>query len=220
MANQITPLSYANTFGDWVTTTNNVLAETNDLGANNYTKNTGSFIINSAGTGLQIANNAIVQGSFQVSGVGSSATIQNDLTVSQGTINAGNTTGLGLKVDGIANIANLQITGTGLNNAGDPSLYVANNTLLNGNVTLANNLVVGGNTRVANLTSNTWIITPLAHTITSYTTTLFANGVLNAASANVVGLLDAGSARIATIIANTSLVGGTITYRWYRTHYP
>jgi hypothetical protein len=33
MANQITPLSYANTFGDWVVTTNNVLAETNDLQA-------------------------------------------------------------------------------------------------------------------------------------------------------------------------------------------
>lgn len=31
MANQITPLSYANTFGDWVTTTNSVLAETNDM---------------------------------------------------------------------------------------------------------------------------------------------------------------------------------------------
>jgi hypothetical protein len=34
---------------------------------------------------------------------------------------------------------------------------------------------------------------------------------LNAGSANVIGLLDAGSARIATITANTSLVGGTIT---------
>ena len=37
------------------------------------------------------------------------------------------------------------------------------------------------------------------------------NTQLNAGSANVIGLLDAGSARIDTIIANTSLVSGTIT---------
>ena len=96
MANQITPLNYANTFGDWVTTTNSVLAETNDIGANNYTKNTGSFIINSSGTGLQVANNALVQGSFQVTGTGSSVTVQNGLTVStQGFIYVANNTGIG-----------------------------------------------------------------------------------------------------------------------------
>ena len=49
MANQITPLSYANTFGDWVVTTNKVLAETNDLQANNYTKDAGTLLINSSG---------------------------------------------------------------------------------------------------------------------------------------------------------------------------
>ena len=176
MANQITPLNYANTFADWVNTTNSVLSETNDIGANNYTKNSGTFTIASSGTGLSVANNAIVAGSFQVAGVGSSATVQNNLTVSLGTVFAANATGLGLNVAGIANVANLQIVGTGLNNAGGPSLYVANNTLLNGNTTLANNLVVGGNTRVANLTSNTWIVSPLAHHTTTYSTTLTANG--------------------------------------------
>ena len=107
MANQITPLSYANTFGDWVVTTNQVLAETNDIGANNYTKNTGTFIINSSGTGLQVANNTIIQGQLQVTGTGSSAVVQNDLTVSLGVIRAANTTfnasgSLGLRVDGAA----------------------------------------------------------------------------------------------------------------------
>jgi len=81
MSNQIVPLGYANTFGDWVVTTNKILAETNDIGANNYTKDSGTFIINSSGTGLLVKNDAIVQGAFTVAGVGSSASVQNDLTV-------------------------------------------------------------------------------------------------------------------------------------------
>ena len=116
MANQIIPLSFANTFGDWVVTTNKVLAETNDLQANTYTKDSGTLLINSSGTGLQVANNALIQGQFSVAGTGSSAVIQNNLTVTVGTIQAANNTGLGLLVSGIANIANLQIIGTGLNN--------------------------------------------------------------------------------------------------------
>ena len=277
MANHITPIDNANTFGDWVNTTNKVLAETNDLQANNYTKNSGTLIISSTGTGLQVANDAIIQGAFSVTGTGSGASIQNNLTVVLGTIQAANSIGLGLKVDGVANIANLQIMGTGLgNNNLRPALYVANTTLLNGNVTLSNNIVVGGNTRVANLFSNTTITAPTSYTTDSFTQTLVANLAINTASANVSGAvnanfisansyvntaqiyassqiyagsvnsnshitttdvfstrvltgtvtantqlntgsanvvngLDAGSARIGTIIANTSLVGGTIT---------
>jgi hypothetical protein len=61
--------------------TNKILAETNDIGANNYIKDSGTFTINSSGTGLLIKNDAIVQGVFTVPGTGSSATVQNDLTV-------------------------------------------------------------------------------------------------------------------------------------------
>ena len=90
MANQITPLNYANTFGDWLVTTNSVLAETNDIGINNYTKDSGTFTISSSGIGLQVVNNSLFQGVLTVSGTGSSALIQNSLTV-QGTILATNT---------------------------------------------------------------------------------------------------------------------------------
>ena len=105
MANQITPLTNANTFGDWVVTTNQVLAETNDIGANNYTKSNGTFLINSSGTGLQVANNALIQGTLTVSGTGSSAVVQNQMTV-QGSIYASNTVAgvTALKVDGMANV--------------------------------------------------------------------------------------------------------------------
>ena len=81
MSNQVVPLGYANTFGDWVVTTNKILAETNDIGANTYIKESGTFTINSTGTGLLVKNDAIVQGAFTVAGIGSSATVQNDLTV-------------------------------------------------------------------------------------------------------------------------------------------
>ena len=161
MANQITPLSYANTFGDWVVTTNQVLAETNDIGANNYTKNTGTFIVNSSGTGLQVANNVIIQGQLQVTGTGSSAVVQNDLTVSSGVLRAANTTfnpsgSLGLRVDGAANVANLFVTGTGVDAKG-LALVVSNSATVGANVRIADGLIVGGNTRVANLISNTWV---------------------------------------------------------------
>jgi hypothetical protein len=110
MSNQVVPLGYANTFGDWVVTTNKVLAETNDIGANNYIKDSGTFTINSSGTGLLVKNDAIVQGVFTVAGTGSSASVQNDLTV-QRQLYLSNT-GTSLLANGTANIlGNLLVGG-------------------------------------------------------------------------------------------------------------
>ena len=110
MSNQVVPLGYANTFGDWVVTTNKVLAETNDIGANNYIKDSGTFTINSSGTGLLVKNDAIVQGAFTVAGTGSSASVQNDLTV-QRQLYLSNT-GTSLLANGTANIlGNLLVGG-------------------------------------------------------------------------------------------------------------
>ena len=110
MSNQVLPLGYANTFGDWVVTTNKILAETNDIGANNYIKDSGTFTINSSGTGLIVKNDAIVQGVFTVAGAGSSATIQNDLTVGRQLYLSN--TGNSLLANGTANIlGNLLVGG-------------------------------------------------------------------------------------------------------------
>jgi hypothetical protein len=81
MANTVTLLSYANTFGDWVVTTNNLARENNDFAANNFIKPTGTLYLNAPTLGLQVANNAVVGGALQVIGTGSSASIQNSLTV-------------------------------------------------------------------------------------------------------------------------------------------
>jgi hypothetical protein len=110
MSNQVVPLGYANTFGDWVVTTNKILAETNDIGANNYIKDSGTFTINSSGTGLLVKNDAIVQGVFTVAGAGSSATVQNDLTVGRQLYLSN--TGTSLLANGTANIlGNLLVGG-------------------------------------------------------------------------------------------------------------
>ena len=134
MANQIPSLGLANTFGDWIVTTNSVLKETNYLGANNYTKDSGTLIIQSSGTGLQVANDALVQGSFSVSGTGSSATIQNNLTVTQGQIRASNPATMGLRVDGSTNV--------------------------NGVVAFGSTITVLGNARVLGVNANSYITSP------------------------------------------------------------
>ena len=73
MANTVTILSYANTFGDWIVTTNALVKENDDLAANNYVKTSGTLYLNDATLGLQVANTAIIAGQLQVSGIGSSA---------------------------------------------------------------------------------------------------------------------------------------------------
>jgi hypothetical protein len=109
MSNQVVPLGYANTFGDWIVTSNKTLAETNDIGANNYIKDSGTFTINSSGTGLLVKNDAIVQGIFTVAGTGSSATVQNDLTVGRQLYLTNTSTSL--LANGTANILGNTIVG-------------------------------------------------------------------------------------------------------------
>ena len=136
MANTVSILSYANTFGDWIVTTNALAKENNDLAANNYIKPTGTLYLNSPTLGLQVANVAIIQGQLQVQGTGSSAYIQNNLRVDQ-QVYFTNTT-LSLVASGQANVGGLLLakgSGTGLN--------------------VSNNVIIGGNTSIAGFTSIT-----------------------------------------------------------------
>ena len=74
-------LSYANTFSDWVVSTNGLLQQNNDLAANNFTKPSGTLFLGDGSLGLQVNTAAIVAGAFQVQGTGSTAYIQNQLRV-------------------------------------------------------------------------------------------------------------------------------------------
>jgi hypothetical protein len=60
MANTVNILSYNNTFGDLVAQQNLAASELNTLGANNYTKNTGTLYLAGLGTGLSVTNTAIL----------------------------------------------------------------------------------------------------------------------------------------------------------------
>jgi hypothetical protein len=146
MANTVSLLSYANTFGDWVVTTNALVGENNSLATNNFIKQTGTLYLNEPTLGLQVANNAIIAGALQVQGTGSSAYVQNNLRV-DGTSYLTNSS-LSLVTTGQANIG-----GPLLAQASGNALQVANNALIGGSLTINQNEFVGGTLTVTNDTT-------------------------------------------------------------------
>ena len=195
MANTVSLLSYANTFGDWVVTTNALVKENNNLAANNYIKSTGTLYLSDPTLGLQVANNAIVAGQLQVQGIGSSAYIQNNLRVDtqvyfQNTI-------LGLTNSGQANINGLLIAqgpGTGL--------YVANTANIGGTLNVVGATSLGNTLSVTNATTlnNTLAVTGISTFTSNVTAQNYVNvsqdvnainfngtGTVNSYGLNVIG---------------------------------
>jgi hypothetical protein len=58
MANTVSVLNFTNTFGDLLAQQNIIAKELNNLGANNYTKDSGTLYVNGIGTGLSVTNTA------------------------------------------------------------------------------------------------------------------------------------------------------------------
>ena len=191
MANTVNILSYANTFGDWVVTTNAVVKENNDLAANNYIKPTGTLYLNSPTLGLQVANNAIVAGQLQVQGVGSSAYVQNNLRVDQqayfqnttlslvasGQANIGGpllalSSGVGLAVSNnttIGGTLNVSGTSTLANTDVNGKITVSGQSVLTGNVTGVDSMIVYNDIRSKNITANTLLTVPTANILADAT---------------------------------------------------
>lgn len=209
MANTVSILSYANTFGDWVVTTNSLVKENNDFAANNYVKPTGTLYLNAPILGLQVANNAVIAGGLQVQGTGSSAYVQNNLTVG----------GLGIIANG--SFSNVNVTGTGT------SLVVSNNATIGGQVTantlnlvlngsVAGNVTVGGFLSTGSLliTGNASYInaniTGNANTVNNgvYLTGSYANPswITSIANTKITGVITSSQ------IANTAVAAGSYTY--------
>ena len=148
MANTVSLLSYANTFGDWVVATNFLIQQNNNITANSYIKSSGTLYLNDSSLGLQVANGAVFAGALQVQGTGSSAYVQN-----------------GLSVGGLATFLNTtqSITTSGPVTTGgqlfasgaNTGLYVANNATVNGTLTVNQNNNVTGNLNVVGVTNLT-----------------------------------------------------------------
>ena len=82
MANTVPILSYANTFSDWYVVTNALSQENNILAKGDYTKDSGTlYLSETTQNSLQSNGNIVVQKQLLVEGLGSSATVQNNLTV-------------------------------------------------------------------------------------------------------------------------------------------
>jgi len=207
MANTVTSLSYANTFGHWLTSTNALIAENNALAKDNYVKDSGTIYL-SEGTlnALQSNGNVIVQKVLSVQGVGSYAVVQNDLTVQrQGLFT---NTELSLTASGNVQIDKvLTVSGLGyglrvVNDAEvDGNLYVGGDLDLNilearqkvntstlsvTGSTFTNRLQANNQVVTDVLTANSSIFTSRLQSNTSITTTeIQANTVINAATISI-----------------------------------
>lgn len=204
MANTVSILSYANTFGDWVVTTNSLVKENNDFAANNYIKPTGTLYLNAPTLGLQVANNAIIAGGLQVQGTGSSGYIQNNF-----------------RVDGISTIAGSNIVTANVTGSGT-ALSVSNNASVAGVLT-TNALTVSNNATVAgNVSAMAFFITGsgsgLMNTNITGNATTVNNGIyLTGSYANPTWITSLANTKItgvvtATQIANTAVAAGAYTY--------
>jgi cytoskeletal protein CcmA (bactofilin family) len=182
MANTVSILSYANTFGDWVVNTNKLANEINTLGSGNYTKDTGILVLNGVGTGLQVSNNALFTSNVNITGVGQALQVTNDAIIS-GNLYANQIITLGGITANSVTINTINITSTA-NVGGD--LGVTGNTYIDGN------LIVTGNTNltIENVSMDEIVAGNLVvnGTISGNGVTLLQSDILSAALALSVAL--------------------------------
>ena len=210
MANNVSILSYANTFGDWVINTNQLANEIDTLGKGNYTKDTGLLTINSPGTGLQVSNNSLFTGNVLISGTGQALQVTHDAIISGNLAVGGNVTFSGFEVD----YNDITSNTIHANTVTIKSSVLGTSNLLNvaSDLVVSGNLVVGGNTTISgfeidfsDITSNTIH----ANTVTVNTAIVGTNAQLNVASnLNVTGNLSVSG--YANITLN-EIVTGSIT---------
>ena len=194
MANTVSNISYANTFGDWVVATDALIRENNTLGKGNYTKDSGTLTLGETTTALSTLGDIVAQKQLLVQGVGSSVRIENNLRVASGQIYFDNVT-LGLTHAGQANMNGL-IVAQGPN----IGITVANNAYVGGNTTIRYNTVTDklqANTSVTTQNVSSDFIT---NSGTVYTNQVRANSLVTSVTIN-----NTGAVYTATVQANTSV---------------
>jgi hypothetical protein len=206
MANTVNSLNYANTFLHWMNSTNDLVVENNVLGKGNYHKDGGTLYLDETTTSLETLGDAKFQKELIVTGTGSSATIDNNLTIKYGTTY--------LKRDdaGVANIAlvahgQANVDGILFANGPVTSLLTTNNAIVGGNTTIRYN------TTTNKLQSNVSVLTNYFTANTyAWTDNLQANTrvVTDIAQANTLVITEDVQAN--TTVNTTGLSVTTTTY--------
>jgi hypothetical protein len=162
MANTVSTISYANTFGQWMVATDALIAENNIIAKGDYTKDSGTlYLSETTKNAIQANGSVVIQKQLLVQGVASSASIDNNLSVA-GQITFSNTT-IGLTNAGQANINGLLIA-----QGPNTSLYVANSAYIGGNTTIRYNTVT--NNIQANGTITATALSASGNLVTNYFT--------------------------------------------------
>ena len=194
MANTVSNISYANTFGDWVVATDALIRENNTLGKSNYTKDSGTLTLSESSlVALQSSGDIVAQKQLLVQGLGSSATIDNNLTVGKQVYFTNAV--LGLTHTGQANMNGLIIA-----QGPNIGIFVANNAHVNGNTTIKYNTVTD------KVQANTSVTTPLVSSTTvTNSGVVYTNQVRANTLASSVTINNTGRVYTDTVSSNTSV---------------
>ena len=143
MSTLLENISLANTFGEWVITTNDAVNEVNHIAFDDYHKTTGTLYLDDPTTGLIVSNNAVFHGTLEVGGTGSNLLVRQNGDV-QGTLYLSNTNGnpLVLSANGIANVNYINIVGSGLSANVSNNMSIGGTLIVTGNTSVSANLIV------------------------------------------------------------------------------
>jgi hypothetical protein len=217
MANTVPILNFTNTFGDLLSQQNRAAVELNTLGANNYTKDSGTLILNGAGTGLSVTGAAILGSTI----VANTSSLIGDVSALANVFING--AGFALDVANNANIRKNTITDTLLANTiirtttVNASGNVFANDITSNNSIRAVSLVSSGTTTVNALRSNTSIlgaslnITGQALTNALQANTSVESSTLIVSSLGTVNALQSNtSVNTAIVTATNTIIGNNI----------
>ena len=148
-------LSLANTVGEWVNVTNDLVNTFNGIVYGDFYKPAGTMYLLEPTTGLVVSNTAVFSGQVEIASPYGSLLVRTNADI-QGELTLSNTNGIDLvlSANGTANINYLNIVGTGL------AANVANNMYIGGTLTVSGNTTMSSNLTVANsITANSGTIT-------------------------------------------------------------
>jgi len=188
MANTVNILSFNNTFGDLVAQQNKAAVELNNIGANNYTKDSGTLILSGSGVGLSVANTAVL-GTTIVSG---NTNLLGDVSVSANIAITGS--GFAFTVSNNAVIAKTLLTDSITSNTlvRTTTINASGTAFVNGitanTLIRASTLNSNGPAYLDSVSSNTVIFSPIFNSGTSsFFNDLTANNLITTKDLTVTG---------------------------------